>query len=198
MVPTANGYSPRPGVFRDALDAIHELHCAGMPGWDFLEMEPILDSSDMAVDEWNKIGSVIAENYARYDGFVVMHGTDTMAYTFGAGNIPSAHGNLLPIVERAVRSGTVVTVCSQCPQGTVSLGTYATSHALKRAGAVSGHDLTTEAAVAKLYYLFSKGLCRDEIKSAMERSVCGELSQWYVSGDRPESSAEGWRPLLRC
>ena len=39
MVPAANGYSPRPGVFRDALDAIHELHCAGMPGWDFLEME---------------------------------------------------------------------------------------------------------------------------------------------------------------
>ena len=97
--------------------------------------------------------------------------------TFGAGNIPSAHGNLLPIVERAVRSGTVVTVCSQCPQGTVSLGTYATSHALKRAGAVSGHDLTTEAAVAKLYYLFSKGLSRDESKSAMARSVCGELSQ---------------------
>lgn len=84
MVPTANGYSPRPGVFRDALDAIHELHCAGMPKWDFLEMEPILDSSDMAVDEWNKIGSVIAENYARYDGFVVMHGTDTMAYTASA------------------------------------------------------------------------------------------------------------------
>jgi len=320
MVPTANGYSPSPGVFRAALDAIGEMHHPDMPRWDFLELDPILDSSNIAVAEWNKIGAVIAENYARYDGFVVLHGTDTMAYTasalsfmlenlskpvvltgsqiplcelrsdgrdnlvtsmlaaakgricevclcfggrllrgnraikssadgmiafdspncaplaevgistryldsafrslpagefrfqrfeeipigvikvfpgiqfelfekivteslrgivletFGAGNIPSSSGTLLPTVEKAVRCGAVVVVCSQCPQGTVSLGTYEASSALKRAGAVGGRDMTTEAAVAKLYYLFSKGLGLGEIKSAMEHDICGELT----------------------
>ena len=62
------------------------------------------------------------------------------------------------------------------PQGTVSLGAYEVSGALKRAGAISGHDLTTEAAVAKLYYLFSRGLSRDAIKASMELDLRGELS----------------------
>ena len=83
---------------------------------------------------------------------------------------------LLPIIEKAFRHGTVVTVCSQCPQGTVSLGAYEVSGALKRAGAVSGHGLTTEAAVAKLYYLFSRGLGPAEIKASMELDLRGELS----------------------
>ena len=35
----------------------------------------------MSVNEWNRIGSTIAERYDSYDGFVILHGTDTMAYT---------------------------------------------------------------------------------------------------------------------
>ena len=84
MVPTANGYSPRAGYFRGALEAVPELHHPRLPHWDFMETDPILDSSNIAVEEWNKIGAVIAENYERYDGFVIMHGTDTMAYTASA------------------------------------------------------------------------------------------------------------------
>ena len=49
--------------------------------------------------------------------------------------------------------------------------------ALKEAGAVSGYDITTEAAVAKLYYLFSRGLNRDEICVRMERSMRGEITK---------------------
>ena len=47
-------------------------------------MDPLLDSSNITVREWNAIGTVIAENHDRYDGFVVLHGTDTMAYTASA------------------------------------------------------------------------------------------------------------------
>ena len=97
--------------------------------------------------------------------------------TFGAGNIPGEGNALLPIIERAFKAGSVITVCSQCPQGTVSLGTYATSSPLKSAGAVSGYDMTTEACVAKLYYLFSKGYSKEEIKALMEENLRGELTK---------------------
>ena len=96
--------------------------------------------------------------------------------TFGAGNIPGDAGELLPIIKRGFAAGTVITVCSQCPAGRVTLGTYETSAALKGAGAVSGGDMTTEAAVAKLYYLFSLGIPKEEIKRLMEEDLCGELT----------------------
>lgn len=96
--------------------------------------------------------------------------------TFGAGNIPMGNGDLLPIIKKAFRAGTVITVCSQCPSGTVTLGAYETSSQLKSAGAVSGKDMTTEAAVAKLYYLFSIGIKKSEIKKLMEENIAGELT----------------------
>ncbi len=45
---------------------------------------PPIDSSDMSPAVWQQIGSVIEENYDGYDGFVILHGTDTMAYTASA------------------------------------------------------------------------------------------------------------------
>jgi L-asparaginase len=97
--------------------------------------------------------------------------------TFGAGNIPAYGNDLLPIIKKAFLSGSVVTVCSQCPAGTVALGAYETSSSLKSAGAVSGKDMTTEAAVAKLYYLFSSELDLDSIKRLMETDLVGELTE---------------------
>ena len=43
-----------------------------------------LDSSDMQPEHWVKIAQIIEKNYDKYDGFVVLHGTDTMAYTASA------------------------------------------------------------------------------------------------------------------
>ncbi len=45
---------------------------------------PALDSSNVSPDVWIKIAATIEENYELYDGFVVLHGTDTMAYTASA------------------------------------------------------------------------------------------------------------------
>ena len=80
MVPSEKGYVPSSGAFLDLLRAIPDLYWADMPAWDVVEFEPLLDSSDITVREWNQIGSAIAERYEDYDGFVVLHGTDTMAY----------------------------------------------------------------------------------------------------------------------
>ncbi|KAM9842809.1 60 kDa lysophospholipase-like [Aulostomus maculatus] len=52
--------------------------------YTIIEYNPLLDSSNMTPKEWAKIGSDIQANYKNYAGFVVLHGTDTMAYTASA------------------------------------------------------------------------------------------------------------------
>lgn len=51
---------------------------------DTYQFDPPMDSSDMEPDMWRKLVSIIHENYDRYQGFVILHGTDTMAYTASA------------------------------------------------------------------------------------------------------------------
>ncbi len=48
------------------------------------ELDPLLDSSDMEMKHWTLICKLIKEAYAYFDGFVVLHGTNTMAYTASA------------------------------------------------------------------------------------------------------------------
>ena len=51
---------------------------------DVHQFNPPIDSSDMSPQLWTDLSHVIADNYDQYDGFVVLHGTDTMAYTASA------------------------------------------------------------------------------------------------------------------
>ena len=97
--------------------------------------------------------------------------------SFGAGNIPQYDHNLLPVVRKAAAHGAVIAVCTQCLRGSVQLGAYETSAPLQAAGAVSGYDMTVEAAVAKLYHLFSLGLGSAAIRMAMETDLRGELTR---------------------
>ena len=78
MFPTDHGYAPSRENFHRVLASIPELSADSMPKWDLVDMDPLLDSSNISVNEWNKIGTLIAAYYDRYDGFVVLHGTDTM------------------------------------------------------------------------------------------------------------------------
>lgn len=48
------------------------------------ELDPILDSSNMSMEHWTMIAKVVKENYDYFDSFVILHGTDTMAYTASA------------------------------------------------------------------------------------------------------------------
>lgn len=43
-----------------------------------------LDSSNMGLEHWQKLARMVYENYDNYDGFVILHGSDTMAYTASA------------------------------------------------------------------------------------------------------------------
>ena len=320
MVPGENGYIPSDGKLEEDLAAISDLHKAGMPELEVVQFSPLLDSSNVSVAEGNKMGRTIAENYERFDGFVILHGTDTMSYsasalsfmlenldkpviftgaqiplceirsdgynnivssvliasegrvkevcisfdgkllrgcrstkissdqfaafaspnfspladvgitveyhlpeepqkkkgtfgftefenvpvgiikmfpgiqiklfesimteqlkgvvleTFGAGNIPSGSaGEVIPIIKKAYENGTLIVVCSQCIQGTVTLGAYETSKTLRDIGAVTGKNMTTEAALTKLIYLFSRHDEIGRIRDKMAENLRGEI-----------------------
>ena len=51
---------------------------------DSRTFDPPIDSSDMEPELWSRIVTIIEENYERYDGFVILHGTDTMSFTASA------------------------------------------------------------------------------------------------------------------
>ena len=51
---------------------------------DVQTMSPVIDSSNVAPANWVALAELLRDNYARYDGFVVLHGTDTMSYTASA------------------------------------------------------------------------------------------------------------------
>ena len=76
----------------------------------------------------------------------------------------------------AVNSGIVIVNITQCSNGCVHPMRYLTGWELSRAGVVCGHDMTTEAAITKLMYLFGKGLSNDEVRRYLEMSLRGEMS----------------------
>ena len=51
---------------------------------DFITFNPLIDSSNVQPPFWIRLAELIEENYEKYNGFVVLHGTDTMAFTASA------------------------------------------------------------------------------------------------------------------
>lgn len=51
---------------------------------DTIVFDPVIDSSDINQEHWQKLVQIIKDNYDNHDGFVILHGTDTMAYTASA------------------------------------------------------------------------------------------------------------------
>lgn len=49
-----------------------------------IAFEPPIDSSDISPESWSELVRIIYSNYEQYDGFVILHGTDTMAFTASA------------------------------------------------------------------------------------------------------------------
>ena len=81
MRPSENGYQPAAGYLAKQMAQMDELSQAPMPAFEVIEHDPLVDSSNMTTEIWRTIANEIHSNYAQFDGFVVLHGTDTMAYT---------------------------------------------------------------------------------------------------------------------
>ncbi|MEZ9305078.1 L-asparaginase 1 [Vibrio breoganii] len=84
MQKSANGYVPVAGFMESQLAGMPEFNRPEMPEYTIHEYAPLIDSSDMTPADWQQIADDIKNNYDKYDGFVILHGTDTMAYTASA------------------------------------------------------------------------------------------------------------------
>jgi lysophospholipase len=123
MKATAKGYSPVKGFLAEVLrnsSTLNDPKINNPTGlkyalpeskikshqvfYDLLEYSPLLDSSCMSTEDWIKIARDIKKNYDQFDSFVVLHGTDTMAFTASA----------LSFMMQALRK-TVIVTGSQIP-----------------------------------------------------------------------------------
>lgn len=96
---------------------------------------------------------------------------------FGAGNAPTASW-FTQALAAYIASGQHIVDITQCHGGSVELGKYETSAALREMGVVSGHDLTFEAAICKSMFLLGQGYKGRKFTEAFEKSLCGELSKF--------------------
>lgn len=78
----ANG-SLKPFDFNKIMRQIPEIKGLGFR-IDAISFDPPIDSSDIEPSTWTRLAEVIEENYKEFDGFVILHGTDTMAYSASA------------------------------------------------------------------------------------------------------------------
>jgi len=325
---TASGWAPERGFLEPLLRGLPEMTNEAIPEIAFHEHDPLLDSSNMTPAEWQELAEDVARRYGEFDGFVILHGTDTMAYTasalsfmlkdlgkpvvvtgaqiplcevrndarrnlidalvvaatsdipevllvfggkilrgnravkvsaesldafdspnypligragtrieidrarvrpkpdsgkglrvrrtgsarvaalrlfpgiaapivanilqpplqglvlecYGVGNAPDRDAALLGAIREATSRGVVVAVVSQCREGMVELGDYAAGSALARAGCIGARDMTTEAAMAKLFHLFEQKRPPEEVKRRMGVDLRGELTQFATDG----------------
>ena len=94
---------------------------------------------------------------------------------FGVGNAPTDPG-ILAAIKHACDRGVVVVVSTQCLHGGVDLATYAAGALLADAGALSGYDMTVEAAMTKMYWLLAQGLAPDVVRTRMQEDLRGEVT----------------------
>ncbi|OPX54575.1 L-asparaginase [Oceanospirillum multiglobuliferum] len=319
MIRSARGYVPKEGFEARLAEQLQCQSSDQLPMYSVLEFEQLIDSSNLHPRDWTAIATVITEYWEMYDGFVVLHGTDTMAYTasalsfmlkdldkpvivtgsqiplselrndaldnlitslilagqqsisevciyfngrllrgnrstklksvgfdafdspnypwlaevgihitlkkelllkpstpsfhlfdfnpdavamvqmypgiqaqvveavlnsgdvkalilqsYGAGNPPDSNQALMQVLAQASLRGIVIVNISQCLQGGVYQGAYATGETLNQMGVISGHDLTLEAAFTKLHCLISAGYSPYYISELMPTALCGE------------------------
>lgn len=321
MKKTVAGYAVEPGYLPGAMAALPEFGSRELPEWKIVELSPLLDSACMTPAHWVSIGREIENRYDDFDGFVVLHGTDTMAYTasalsfmvlglekpvvltgsqiplcevrndarrnlitamliagkedvpevclyfngrllrgnrsvkvsadrfeafdspnypdlgeagvkveihhrrllrrgggslrfepfgsarvgalrlfpgisadfvrnalaaplqglvlecYGVGNGPVHDAAFLGALEEATNRGVVIVDVTQCLRGSVDLLGYVAGTGLAKAGVISGFDLTAEAALAKMYWLFEQPLGAPRVKELMQTELCGELTR---------------------
>jgi L-asparaginase len=94
--------------------------------------------------------------------------------TYGAGNAPTEDW-FIALLTKAIQNGIHIINVTQCSAGSVNMGQYETSSAMKKIGVISGKDITTEAAITKLMYLLGENTTQNDFKAVFETALRGEM-----------------------
>lgn len=96
--------------------------------------------------------------------------------SFGAGNIFTQQW-FIDKVKKAIERGVIFVNKTQCTKGSVKMGLYETSLALKKLGVISAKDMTFEATLTKLMFLIGQGISREHVSTSMEICMRGEFTE---------------------
>jgi L-asparaginase len=95
--------------------------------------------------------------------------------SFGSGNTMSSDW-FINSLNQAIRRGIIILNVSQCSGGGVIQGKYSTSEKLFQIGVISGKDITTEAALTKMMFLFGNTTSLDEVRAKLIKPLRGEMT----------------------
>jgi len=95
--------------------------------------------------------------------------------TYGSGNAPTEIW-FVELLKDAIEKDIYIVNVTQCIGGSVLMGQYETSVTLENIGVISGNDITTESALAKLMYLLGENIPKNKFKSFFETQLRGEIS----------------------
>jgi L-asparaginase len=95
--------------------------------------------------------------------------------TFGAGNAPN-NQDMIDLITNYISEGGIVLNVTQCSSGSVRQGQYQTSSFFEKIGVLSGKDMTTEAALAKLMYVLGRSENHSERIEILQKNIVGEMS----------------------
>lgn len=94
---------------------------------------------------------------------------------YGSGNAPTEKW-FIDLLKDAIHKGIHIVDVTQCIGGSVILGHYETSIQLEKIGIISGKDITTESAIAKLMYLLGEKIPKESFKVIFETALRGEMN----------------------
>ena len=99
--------------------------------------------------------------------------------TFGTGNSP-IYPWFIKLLRATIEKELVIVNVTQCLYGSVEMHRYENGRQLEKLGVVSGHDITTEAALTKMMSLFGNGRTNAEVKQLMQIPLRGEITPYFI------------------
>ncbi|UXP30855.1 asparaginase [Reichenbachiella agarivorans] len=135
-----------------------------------LEYYPDMDSNVVILKLFPGISKEVVKSILEIKGL-----KGVVIESYGSGNVMTWRW-FTRLLKEAVSRGIILYNVSQCMGGSVVQGRYETSKMLSEIGVVSGHDITTEAALAKLMHLLGNEKDSEVIKEKLKMPLRGELT----------------------